>query len=264
MNAVLLRVLHGLGNGAVDDCLVHGVLLGNGVGDEEAAAQPQLALDVEGLGKLGGRVELVVDAKAGLAGIERGQLVRAVADDGDAVGLEVFEREAEVENGLRARADDHDGGVCQLLKVGGDVEGLLRAAVHAADAAGGEHANARHVGDHHRGGDGARAVLALRDEHGQVAAGGLGNARAGAAEVVDLFLGKAGFEPSADDGDGGGHGARVANNLLDLERGFNVLRVGHAVGNDGGFERHDGLAGFERLGDLGGDVQILVHVKILL
>ena len=136
--------------------------------------------------------------------------------------------------------------------------------MHAADAAGGEDANARHVGDHHRGGDGAGAVLALRDEHGQVAAGGLGNARAGAAEVVDFFLGKTGLEPSADDGDGRGHGARVADNSLDLECGLDVLRVGHTMGNDGGFERHDGLAGFERLGDLGGDVQILVHVKILL
>ena len=180
------------------------------------------------------------------------------------MGLEILEREAEVEDGLRARAHDHDGGIGQLLKVGGDVERLLRAAMHAADAAGGEHADARHVGDHHRGGDGARAVLALRDEHGQVAAGSLRDARAGLAEVVDLFLGKARLQPSADDGDGRGHGARVADDALDLEGGLHVLRVGHTVGNDGGFERHDGLAGGKRLGDLGGNIEIFVHGWFLL
>ena len=67
-----------------------------------------------------------------------------------------------------------------------------------------------------------------------------------------------------DDGDGRGDRAAFADDALDLEGGLHVLGIGHAVGNDGGFERHDGLTGFERLGDLGGDVQILVHVKILL
>ena len=47
--------------------------------------------------------------------------------------------------------------------------------------------------------------------------------------------------------------------LLDLEGGLHVLGIGHAVGNDGGFERHDGLAGGKGLGNLGGDIQILVH-----
>ena len=219
---------------------------------------------MERLGQLLRRVELVVNAKARLARVERGQLARAVADDGHAVGLEIFERQPEVEDGLRARANDHDGGVGQLFKVSGDVERLLRAAVHTADAAGGEHANARHVGDHHRGGDGARAVLALRDEHGQVAAGSLRDARAGAAEVVDLFLGKTGLQAAADDGDGRGDRAGLADDALDLEGGLHVLGIGHAVGNDGGFERHDGLTGGKGLGNLGGDIQILVHVKILL
>ena len=90
------------------------------------------------------------------------------------------------------------------------------------------------------------------------------DAGAGLAQIVDLLGGQAGLQAAADDGDGGGHGARVADNLLDLERGFDVLRVGHAVGNDGGFERHDGLAGGKGLGNLGGDIQILVHVKFLL
>jgi len=47
-------------------------------------------------------------------------------------------------------------------------------------------------------------------------------------------------------------GAHLA---LDLQRGRHVLRVGHAVGNDGGFERHDGTAGGPSRADLGGDIQ---------
>ena len=214
---------------------------------------------MERLGKLSGGVELVVHAEAGLARVERGQLVGAVADDGHAVGLEVFERQSEVQNGFRARADDHDGGVGQLLEVGGDIERLLRAAMHAADAAGGKHADARHVGDHHRGGDGAGAVPALRDEHGQVAAGRLGDARAGLAEVVDLLTGQARLQASADDGDGRGDRARLADDALDLEGGLHVLGIGHTVGNDGGLKRDDGLAGVQRFLYFGGNVKITVH-----
>ena len=54
-------------------------------------------------------------------------------------------------------------------------------------------------------------------------------------------------------------GARLADDALDLERGLHVLEIGHAVGNDGGFERHDGLTGGKGLSNLGGDIQILVH-----
>ena len=49
----------------------------------------------------------------------------------------------------------------------------------AADAAGGEHLDAGHVGDDHGGGDGGGAVPLLRHQNGQVAAAGLGDACAG-------------------------------------------------------------------------------------
>ena len=88
----------------------------------------------------------VVHLEAGLPGVEGRQLLGAVADDGHAVGLQILQGQAQVQNGLGAGADHHDGGVGQLLQVGGDVEGLLSAPVDAADAAGGEHLRYRPCG----------------------------------------------------------------------------------------------------------------------
>ena len=45
-----------------------------------------------------------------------------------------------------------------------------------------------------------------------------------------------------------GDRAAFADDALDLEGSLHVLGIGHAVGNDGGFERHDGLAGGKGLG----------------
>ena len=55
VDALLLGLLHGLINGLIDDIGVHGVLLGDGVRHQHAAAQAQLTLDMERLGQLGGR-----------------------------------------------------------------------------------------------------------------------------------------------------------------------------------------------------------------
>ena len=46
------------------------------------------------------------------------------------------------------------GRAAQLFEIGRNIEGQFRAAMHAADAAGGEQPDARHVGRLHRGGDG--------------------------------------------------------------------------------------------------------------
>ena len=134
----------------------------------------------------------------------------------------------------------------------------------AADAAGGEDADAGHVGDHHGGGDGAGAVLAPGHQHRQVTAAGLGDLRALLAEILDLLGGEAGLQPPADDGDGGRDGAVVPDDLLHLQGGLYVLGIGHSVGDDGGLQGHHGLARRQSGGDLGGDVKILVHGWFLL
>ena len=54
------------------------------------------------------------------------------------------------------------------------------------------------------------------------------------------------FQPyvqlAVDHGNGGRGGACVADVLFHLCRNFDVLGVGHAVGDDGAFQCHDGAA----------------------
>ncbi len=76
-----------------------------------------------------------------------------------------------------AGADGDDGVAGQRVEVGGDVAGGLHTAVHAADAAGGEHLDAGRVGQRDRGRHRGHALgPALGDGHGDVALGDLGAA----------------------------------------------------------------------------------------
>ena len=138
--------------------------------------------------------------------------------------------------------------------------------MHAADAAGGKNGDARHVGDHHRRGDGGRTVHAARADDRQVAARDLGDAAPGLAEVGDLLLGQTRLQAAAEDSDGGGHCAVVAQSLLNEQRRLHIFRIGHAVRDDRALERDDRAAVRKRLLHLGCDVQIFVqiHIKNLL
>ena len=60
------------------------------------------------------------------------------ADDGHALGLQVFQSEPDVEDGLAAGTDDQDAGHAQLLQIRADVHGCFGAAMDAAYAAGGK------------------------------------------------------------------------------------------------------------------------------
>ena len=59
MDTLLLALFDRLIDGRVNDLLVHGVLLGDGVGDEHAALHAQLLLRLEHRGKLR-HIEFVV------------------------------------------------------------------------------------------------------------------------------------------------------------------------------------------------------------
>ena len=258
MDTLLLALGQSLLDGLVNDFLVHRVFLRNGIGDEHAALELKAALGAEHLCQLLGAVNAVIDAEAALAGVERGQLAGAVANDGDALGLQILKRQAEVKDRLCARADDHNRGLSQLLKVGGNVHRGLGAAVYAADAAGGEDLDASHVGDYHGGGDGGSAVNSACDERGQVAAAGLGDIVSGLAEVLYFLIGESRFEAAADNGDGRGDCAVFTYGLFDEHSGLNILRVRHTVGNDGALQRDDGLAGIQRFLNLRCYVKILI------
>ena len=84
------------------------------------------------------------------------------------------------------------------------------------------------------------------------------------AEIFDLLAAEARLQPPADHGDRGGDGPVVADRLLDPQRGLDVLRIGHAVGDDRALERDDGFSLRQRGGDFGQNIKILVHGVLLL
>ena len=259
MDTLGLALGYSLIYGLVNNGGIHGILLGNGVGHQQATLLAQHLLHMEGLGHLLGGVQLIVHAEAGGAGIEGGQLLGAVADDGDALGLQILQGQAQVQNGLGTGADHQHRGLGQLLQVGGDIHGGLSAPMHAADAAGGKDLDARHGGDHHGGGDGAGTVHALGYQHGQVTAAGLGDGVAGLAQIVNFVSGKARLQAAADDGNGGGHGTAGADDLLHLQGRLLVLGIGHAVGDDGALQGHNRLTLVQGLLYFGCNVQITVQ-----
>ncbi len=131
--------------------------------------------------------------------------------------------------------------------------------MHPADAAGGEHLDPRHLGQHHGGGHGGGAGLAGGQVDRHVPAAHLAHGGV-LAHQLQFLGGKPHLQLAADDGGGGGDGPLPPDDLLHLVGELPVLRVGHPVGEDGGLQRHHRLAGLDGLGDLGGDGKILLDV----
>ena len=224
----------------------------------------QLILGTDRLGDLLRRIQPVIHRKAALAGIERRQLIRAVADDGHTARFEIFHGQREIQDALRAGADHDDRRLAKLFQVGGDVHRLLRAAVYAADAARRMDAHARHGSKDHRAGNGRRAVELFRNKQRDIPAARLDDLRPRAGKVIQLIRFKAHAELAAKDGAGGRHGAVFAGNALAALRSLKVLRVRHAVGNDGGFKRNDGFPLRKRFFHLTGNKQMLIHDTLTL
>ena len=162
------------------------VILWNRIGDKEAAGA-DVALQADHAGEIAEPIAAVLELKAGRARVEGGELVGAVADDRDPLGLQEFERLPEVEDRFGAGADDGDPSAGKLDQIGGDVERFFGAAVHAADAAGGENFDARKGGDvHRRRNRRARRALARRDQR-EIAPRGFHDAAGKLAEPLDLL-----------------------------------------------------------------------------
>ena len=77
------------------------------------------------------------------AGVERGEPVVLPAEHRHTGRLQVLQRPREVEEGLGAGAHGHDGMRGDRVEIGRDVAADLDAAMHPADAAGGEHPHTR-------------------------------------------------------------------------------------------------------------------------
>ena len=98
----------GAGNGLFDDgchlVKVHGIFLGHRVADEYAARQAQVPLRFGNAGDLGLVFGVVIYAEAAPAAVERGKVVRAQAQHGNAHGLQILQCQADIQDHLRAGA----------------------------------------------------------------------------------------------------------------------------------------------------------------
>ena len=113
--------------------------------------------------------------------------------------------------------------------------------MHAADAPGDEHADARELGRDHGPGHGGGADGSRGQHVGQIAPAHLRHLLR-RAELFQFVRGQPHVDPALEDGDGGGHRAFPADQGLHVPRGLDVLRIGHAVGDDGGFQGHEGAS----------------------
>ena len=131
--------------------------------------------------------------------------------------------------------------------------------MHAANAAGDEHANTGQISANHGRGDGGRTEFFLAQHIRQIAATDFEYAL-GMAQLFELRIRQANANFAVDDGDGRWHRAAITDDLLDFACSLHVLRVGHTMRNDGGFERHDRFACGTRGEHFVGVDQKLFHV----
>ena len=134
---------------------------GDGVRDEQRRDDAERVARARDRGDLGGGVDRVLDVVTGVGDVEARVVGRAVADDGEIERLEALERERDVEDRLDAGAHHDEGEGGQGAEVGGLVEGLLRAAVDAAETAGREDPDARAMGEMRGRRDGGAGAQAL-------------------------------------------------------------------------------------------------------
>ena len=102
--------------------------------------------------------------------------------------------------------------------------------------------NAGEGGDLHGGGDGSTGNGTLHQKRTHIAPAGLGRLAAFEGEALEVFARHADAEAAIHDGDGRGDCAMLADDGFDVVGHLQILRIGHAMGDDGGFERHDRLA----------------------
>ncbi|MCY1505943.1 hypothetical protein D9M68_401730 [compost metagenome] len=190
------------------------------VGDRRRAVQHQRALEAA-VARPEGREDFAV-----------------VGDDRDTAGFEHFERLRNVEDRLGAGADDDDAGAGKFVEVGGDVEAEFGAAVHATDAAGRKDANAGAGSGNHRRGNGRCARAALGDREREVGARDL-HRTFRLRQLLELGVIKADMQHAMDDGDRCRHGTLFADDRFDAAGHVQIAGIGHAMGDDGRFQRHD-------------------------
>ena len=224
--------------------VVESDLLRHGLCEQQAARQAQLAPVLPGdvchfLARLDAgrnRAGIVAD------GIELREAFALPAEHGDAGRLKGLQGGADVEDRLGAGADHAHRTAAKCRDVRRDVEMPLPAAVYAADAAGREDADTGELTGAQGGGYRRAAVDARRHGGGQIAFRELARA-AVPGQPIEVVHGHAGAQNTVDDGDRCRQGAARLDRLGHGRNRIQVVRPGQAMGDDGGLQCDDRLAG---------------------
>ena len=120
--------------------------------------------------------------------------------------------------------------------------------MNPSDASGDKQGDARHLGDQHRRGNGGGAPSFLGDHDRQIPLGDFGDSFF-FPEPFNFFRAHPDDDFPIDDADGRGNGPIFFHGLFHEHRGLHVPGIGHAMGNDRGFEGHDRLFLLQRAFD---------------
>src|SRR6266576_4297029 len=201
------------------------------------------------------------DRRPAGGGVKERQLVRAEAEDGDAEGLERLGGRADVEQRLGPGADDERRRTGELGQVGRDVWPLGEAAVDAADPAGPEEADSCETADGERAADGRRPESSLRRAGSEIPRAGLAGGRAGLAEAHQLARAKADGDYAVEHPDRRRNRPAGANRRLRREPHLHPHPGWETMGDQGSFERHDGVAFVEGSLHFRGDSEQFRHIR---
>ena len=113
--------------------------------------------------------------------------------------------------------------------------------MYAADAAGGEDIDAGQMRGDHGGRHCCRAIAPHGDADGHVRARDLHDIFGG-GELFELCIAQADMQLPVENRDCRRFRAIFAHGRFDATGDVDVLRIGHAMGDNGTFQRHDGFA----------------------
>jgi hypothetical protein len=225
------------------------------------AAPSQLPMRQHQLGSLTSALDASGDWLAAALDVEGGEFIGPVADDRHPVRFEDFEGARDVEDAFGAGADNGDGRAGQLGQVGGDVPGMA-VAMGAADAAGGEQADAGQVGQRHGGGDGGGGGFLVRDRGGEIAPARLEHVlRLG--QIAQFRLIQADGRYPLEHGDGCRRRPFGAHRRLGRQRRLQVERPREPMRDQRRFQRHHRPALGHCPRDLGTHCQLQWHGTLI-
>ena len=225
------------------------------VPDDNAGADVEIEMGAHRIGQRADVVEPRVDAKAALPRVERGELVGPETQHWNAERFQQLTRSRKIENRLGTGTHNGDRKPRERGHIGRHVSGVGSAPVHAANAAGRDHANAGFVRRHHRCRDRRRSPAA-GDKMGREVAQIQLDRVAARGKLRDFVALQTDAEPSVDDADGGRKGALGGDGRLQHGADLDPFRMGKAVRHQCGLERDYGAARGDRVGNRLGDNDI--------